>query len=136
MVNSPLNATFPPEGTGHPLLLDPAALDYLLAELDQDEAALDAFIDAFLLHWPERLRRAEVSVDAADLSAVLDCALSIKVSSDMVGAAWLSRCGGDLESMALSGRLDQAAPLLDALRAVGHETRGALAAARNRELSA
>ncbi|MET4637559.1 Hpt domain-containing protein [Mycetocola sp. 2940] len=136
MVNSPLNTTPAPEVTGHPPLLDLTALDDLLAELDQDETALDGFVDAFLQHWPERLLRAEASISAGDSDAVLDCALSIKVASEMVGAAWLSHCGGELESMARSGRLDQAAVLLETVRAVGNETRVALAAARNRGLAA
>lgn len=136
MVNSPLNTTPPPEGTGHPPLLDPTALDDLLAELDQDETALDGFVDAFLQHWPERLLRTEASISAGDSGGILDCALSIKVASEMVGATWLSYCGGELESMARSGRLDGAAILLESLRTIGDETRIALAVARNRGLAA
>jgi HPt (histidine-containing phosphotransfer) domain-containing protein len=136
VVNSPLAATFPPEDTGHPPLLDLSALDDLLAELDRDETALDGFVDAFLMHWPERLQRAEASIAAGDSVAALDCALSIKVASEMVGAARLSRCGLELEEMARSGRLDQAAVLLELLSSVGEETRHALAVARNRELAA
>ncbi|MET0932564.1 MAG: hypothetical protein ABWX56_02545 [Mycetocola sp.] len=135
-MNSPLDATFPPEGTGHPPLLDPSALNDLLAELDRDETALDGFVDAFLLHWPERLHRAEASITAGDSAATLDCALSIKVASEMVGAVWLSRCGSELEEMARSDRLHQAAALLELMRSVGDETRHALSIARNRELAA
>lgn len=136
VVNSPLAATSPPEDTGHPPLLDPSALGDLLAELDQDEVALDGFVDAFLQHWPERLRRAEVSIRAGDRAAIHDCALSIKVSSEMVGAVWLSECGGALEALARSGSLLDATALLDLLTAVGEETRYALAVARNPDSAA
>lgn len=127
MVNPPQTATNPPEVTGHPPLLNPAALDKLLAELDQDEAALDAFLEAFISHWPERMRRAAASITARDRQAVYDCALSIKVSALMAGALRLSACGGDLENLARSDRLDEAgAAVLDELNTIGKQTIRAL----------
>jgi HPt (histidine-containing phosphotransfer) domain-containing protein len=136
VVNSPLAATPPPENTGHPPLLDPSALDDLLAELDEDEEALDAFLSAFIGHWPERLRRTEASVIAQDRLAIHDCALSIKVSGEMVGALRLSAIGEQLELLASSGSLDGAEALVDSLRSTGEQTLSALAAARGPELAA
>ena len=136
MVIIPPYATPSPENAGHLPLVENAALAALLASLDHDEHAVDGFVETFIDHWPKRLRRAEESVAAQDTAAIYDCALSIKVSGQMVGALRLSTLGSELESLVRSGRLDDAVPLLDELRAVGDETIRALAEARRRHYHA
>ena len=136
MVISPLNTTITPDDTGHPALLDLSALDALLGALDQDTSALESFVGTFVDHWPERLRRAEKSIVAGDRAAIYDCALSIKVASQMVGAVWLSACGSQLELLARADRLDQAAELLEVLHTVGDETVSKLTAVLNLDLAA
>lgn len=133
MVIIPPNTTQPPEDTGHLPLLDLTALAALQTSLDQDEDAVDGFVATFIRHWPERLRRAALGVTARDLPAIYDCALSIKVSSQMLGAVRLSACGGELERVVRSGTLDDALPILEALRTIGDETMQALIAARRRQ---
>ncbi len=120
----------PPEDTAHLPILDHDALAALLAALDHDQAAIDGFVATFIAHWPERLRRAAEGVAARDYPAIHDCALSIKVSSQMVGAARLSTYGCELERVVSAGRLLDALPILDALRTTGDETVRALTAAR------
>ena len=129
----PPNAALPPDDTGHLPLLDHTALAALLASLDQDEDALDGFVATFINHWPERLRRAAEAVATRDYAAIYDCALSIKVSSQMVGAAQLGAYGCELERVVRSGRLDDALPILESLQSIGDETVHALAAARSRQ---
>lgn len=136
MVIIPPHATPPSEDAGHLPLLDDAALAALLASLDHDEHAVDGFVATFIDHWPERLRRAEQSIAAQDHAAIYDCALSIKVSGQMVGALRLSALGSDLELLVRSGRLDGALPLLEALRVVGEQTIHALTEARGRHYHA
>ena len=133
MVILPPNTTQPPEDTGHLPLLDLTALAVLLASLDQDEDAVDGFVATFINHWPERLRRAARGITARDIPAIYDCALSIKVSSQMLGAVRLSALGSELENVVRSGRLDDALPILENLHTIGDETIGALAAARRRQ---
>lgn len=136
MVIIPPHTPPPSDDAGHLPLLDDAALAALLASLDHDEHAVDGFVATFIDHWPERLRRAEESIAAQDSAAIYDCALSIKVSGQMVGALRLSTLGSDLELLVRSGRLDGALPLLEALRAVGEQTIHALAEARGRHYHA
>ena len=129
----PPNTAQPPEDTGHLPLLDSAALAALLASLDCDDDAVDGFVATFIAHWPERLRRAALSITARDSAAIYDCALSIKVSSQMVGAVLLSNCGSDLERVVRTGKLDDALPILEALHTIGDDTIRALTAARSRQ---
>lgn len=132
MVPSPLNTTPPSDHTGHLPLLDQSALDGLLASLDHDEDAVDGFVATFVGNWPDRLHRTAASLAASDRAALYDCALSIKVSSQMIGAARLSGCAGELESLIRSDRLETASVLLQTLRSVGDQTLAALSAARSR----
>lgn len=129
----PPNAALPPDDTGHLPLLDHTALAALLASLDHDQVALDGFIATFVKHWPERLRRAAEAIGTRDYAAIYDCALSIKVSSQMVGASRLATYGCELERVVRSGRLDDALPILDSLRTIGDETAQALTASRSRQ---
>jgi HPt (histidine-containing phosphotransfer) domain-containing protein len=136
VVNTPLATTHAPDDTGHPALLDSSILNGLLASLNHDETALDAFLAAFIHHWPERLHRIDESAAAGDRAALHDCALSVKVSSQMVGAARLSACGSDLENLVRSDRLDGVPAALEILRAVGEATVSALAGIRKHGLAA
>ncbi|MBG6238787.1 HPt (histidine-containing phosphotransfer) domain-containing protein [Mycetocola sp. CAN_C7] len=121
-MNSPLDTPLPPDDTGYLPLLDHSALDALLFSLDSDQDAVDGFVATFVAHWPERLHRAEASVAARDRAAIYDCALSIKVAAQMIGAVRLSACGGQLESLVRAGRIDEAPCIVDALRQIGTET--------------
>jgi HPt (histidine-containing phosphotransfer) domain-containing protein len=132
----PPHTSPPSENAGHLPLVDDAALSALLASLDQDEHAVDGFVDTFIEHWPERLRKAERSIAAQDQAAIYDCALSIKVSSQMVGALRLGTLGSDLERLVRSGRLDGAVAILQALGTVGEQTIQALGDARGRHYHA
>ncbi|GHD45025.1 Hpt domain-containing protein [Mycetocola manganoxydans] len=136
MVNTPLITTTHPDDTGHPPLLDPAALDSLLDSLESDESALDGFVARFMGHWPARLQRAELSIRSLDTVAAQDCALSIKVAAQMVGAMQLAAYGAALESLARTGRLHEAEPFLPALQAVGDATLRELAVLRKLDLAA
>ncbi|MCU1419995.1 MAG: hypothetical protein JWP90_1936 [Mycetocola sp.] len=136
VVNIPLLTAPAPGDAGHPPLLDLLVLEVLLAELDQDDAGLDAFLEAFMSLWPERLRRVEKSITAGDHAAGFDSALSIKVSCSMVGASRLSACGARLESLIQAKRFDEAPAMLETLRTVGEQTLSALAAVRDRGLAA
>ncbi|MET1051386.1 MAG: Hpt domain-containing protein [Mycetocola sp.] len=129
-MNSPLDTPFPLDDTGYLPLLNPEALDALLGSLDSDQTAVDGFVTTFVTQWPARMLRAESSVAGRDFVGIYDCALSIKVAAQMVGAVRLSACGSELERLVRSGHLDEAAMVVDALREVGTDTITALISGR------
>lgn len=112
------------------LLVDPTVLATLRAELDDDEGCR-LFIRGFLAHLPFRIQKLRLGLLAADHAVAMDAVLSLKVSSQMVGAERLAGMAIHLQRF-LSDMVDQgsaasalpelAGPDLDAITACAQQT--------------
>jgi HPt (histidine-containing phosphotransfer) domain-containing protein len=71
------------------LLIDPAVLDRLRAELDDDESYL-LFLENFLAQLPRRIQKLRLSLLKGDHALAIDAVLSLKISSQMFGAERLA----------------------------------------------
>ena len=122
--------TFPPIGhyaheaysAGHLPLIDDAALSDLLVALDNDNDAVVLFVSNFVGQWPDRVRRIVERLRAHDAPGAVTAVLSVSVSSQMIGATWLTSLSTELEQLV---RIDDFAAGLDrihALRSVGART--------------
>ena len=78
-------------------LLDPAVLDRLRTELDDDDGVWKVFVQNFIGHLPNRTERVRLTLTTGDLTGAMDAVLSLKTSSQMVGAERLARLAMDLE---------------------------------------
>ncbi|MGW9413038.1 Hpt domain-containing protein [Arthrobacter cupressi] len=78
-------------------LVDPAVLRGLQAELG-DASVIDAFVRSYVAMLPSRLARLHHALDTGDIAGALDAVLSLKTSSDMVGAVCLRRLAAELET--------------------------------------
>ncbi|MEW1808426.1 Hpt domain-containing protein [Pseudarthrobacter sp. NPDC080039] len=86
----------PPDGVALPLL-DPAVLEKLREELEDDDGLWKVFVSNFVAFLPNRIERLRVALTTGDLAGSLDAALSLKTSSQMVGAEGLAGRALDLE---------------------------------------
>ena len=78
-------------------LLDPAVLDRLREGLDDDGGVWKVFIHNFITLLPTRLQKLRLALTTGDLSGALDAVLSLKTSSQMVGAERLAELTAGLE---------------------------------------
>jgi hypothetical protein len=78
-------------------LLDPAALDRLRDELDDDEGVWGVFVRNFIAQLPQRTEKLRLALTTGDLAGSLDAVLSLKTSSQMVGAERLAELAMGLE---------------------------------------
>lgn len=74
------------ESNGSSLLLDRAVLDRLLIELEGDEGIWTVFLRDYLSQLPHRIERIRLTLTTGDVVSALDAALSLKTSSQMIGA--------------------------------------------------
>lgn len=86
------------------------------------------FFDDFAQSWPERLQRLVTGLEASDADVAHVALLSIRSTSEMVGALPLARLARRLEVAAQRGRLDECRAGLAELRRVGELTVRAIAA--------
>jgi HPt (histidine-containing phosphotransfer) domain-containing protein len=77
-------------------LLDRAVLERLRDEVD-DENICKTFVRNFIALLPDRAAHVRLSLTTGDLSGALDAVLSLKTSSQMVGAERLAELAADLE---------------------------------------
>jgi len=70
-------------------VLDPAVLERLRSELDDDEG-WRLFLRNFLAHLPRRLEKLRSGLAHADYEVSMDAVLSLKISCQMVGAERLA----------------------------------------------
>lgn len=83
---------------GHTLpLLDSTVLDRLRLELDYDDGVWKVFIQDFVAHLPSRMERLRLALTTGDAVTAKDAVLSLKTSSQMVGAERLADVALDLE---------------------------------------
>ncbi|QHK20091.1 Hpt domain-containing protein [Pseudarthrobacter psychrotolerans] len=86
----------PYDGNALPLL-DQAVLERLRTELEDDDAVWKVFVENFIAHLPQRTERLRLTLTTGDLVGALDAVLSLKTSSQMVGAERLASLAWDLE---------------------------------------
>lgn len=84
------------EGPSAPLL-DPSVLDRLRADVDDDEAIWKVFVQNFITQLPDRTEKLRLTLTTGDLGGAIDAVLSLKTSSQMVGAQRLANLALDLE---------------------------------------
>lgn len=82
---------------GRPLV-DQSVLDRLREELDEDEGYCTVFVGNFIDYLPRRIGRLRLALTTGDLDGAVDAILSLKTSSQMVGAERLAGLALDLES--------------------------------------
>lgn len=85
-----------PDGYAPPLL-DPAVLERLRDELEDDEGVWRVFVEAFIAQMPSRLQKVRLALTTGDMTGSVDAVLSLKTSSQMVGAERLAGLAADLE---------------------------------------
>lgn len=78
-------------------LLDQAVLERLRTELEDDDAVWKVFVENFIDYLPQRNERLRLTLTTGDLVGALDAVLSLKTSSQMVGAERLASLAWDLE---------------------------------------
>lgn len=86
-----------PDDAGRPLV-DQSVLDRLREELDDDEGYCTVFVGNFIQLLPQRIGRLRLALTTGDLDGAVDAVLSLKTSSQMVGAERLAGLAMDLES--------------------------------------
>ena len=127
--------TFPPNDqrlslAGHLPLFDDTALTELLESLENDHDAVVGFLRAFVGQWPDRLARIDDRIRANDPDGALTAVLSLKVSSQMIGATQLTSLSVELERIVREGDFTAGIDRVETLRLVGTETLMALRARR------
>ncbi|WP_458781343.1 Hpt domain-containing protein [Arthrobacter sp. D3-16] len=85
------------QSDGYAPLLNPAVLERLREELEGDEGVWRIFVQNFIGHLPERLERLRQALTTGDFRGSMDAVLSLKTSSQMVGAERLADMAIDLE---------------------------------------
>ncbi|MCO4250430.1 Hpt domain-containing protein [Pseudarthrobacter raffinosi] len=78
-------------------LLDPAVLDRLRTELEDDDGVWKVFVQNFIEHLPHRTEKLRLTLTTGDLAGAMDAVLSLKTSSQMVGAERLAGLAMELE---------------------------------------
>lgn len=86
----------PSDDAGRPLV-DPSVLERLRAELEDDEGYRSVFVGNFIDCLPARIAKLRLALTTGDLDGALDAVLSLKTSSQMVGAERLAGLAMDLE---------------------------------------
>jgi HPt (histidine-containing phosphotransfer) domain-containing protein len=82
------------------------------------EEDIDRLIHAFTLTVPERLAALQEAVDQADAAKVVASGHTLKASLAVFGAKQAAELAGRLEQAGREGKLEEATPLLAALREV------------------
>ena len=99
-------------------LVDQSVLDRLREELEEDEGYCRVFVDNFIECLPQRIDRLRLALTTGDLEGSVDAALSLKTSSQMVGAERLAGLALDLEgAIRTEARTSDAAVVLPRLAA-------------------
>ncbi len=102
-------------------LVDFAVLSELEGQLD-DARPARAFARDYILGFDDRYLRLNSSIGNRDLPAALEAALSLRISSVMVGAARLSAMAETFEAAVTSADLDTARRVLPAIERCGLDT--------------
>ncbi|TLM83672.1 Hpt domain-containing protein [Pseudarthrobacter sp. NamE2] len=71
-------------------ILDKAVLDRLRDELEDDEGIWRLFVQDFITQLPRRTERLRAALTGGDMAEAVDAVLSLRTSSQMVGAERLA----------------------------------------------
>lgn len=107
--------------------IDRAAQERLTAGVFGSAAIAHSFFDDFIASWPCRVERLTSALDASDAEDAYVALLSIRSTSEMVGAVPLALLARKLEDLAREEHLDQCRAELGELRRVGARTMQILA---------
>jgi histidine phosphotransfer protein HptB len=86
--------------------LDRTALDRLRADLDDDEGVWKLFVQSFIERLPYRVDRLRLTLTTGDLAGAVQAVLSLKTSSQMVGAERLADLASGLQAYLHAGAPD------------------------------
>lgn len=122
--------TFPPSdlcarqahSVGHLPLIDDAALSDLLIALDNDNDAVVLFVSNFVDQWPDRVQRIIDRIRVHDGAGAVTAVLSVRVSSQMIGATRLTSLSTQLEQVVRTEDFASGLERVETLRSVGAET--------------
>ena len=78
------------------VLVDQSVLDRLREDLDNDARLVTAFIADYALHLPRRIQRLGAAMTTGNFDDAVDAVLSLRSSSQMVGATHLADLAVDL----------------------------------------
>ncbi|ACL41250.1 Hpt domain protein [Pseudarthrobacter chlorophenolicus A6] len=78
-------------------LLDKAVLERLRSDLDDDEGVWQVFIQDFIANLPHRIQKVRLTFTTGDAPGALDAILSLKTSSQMIGAERLAGLALEME---------------------------------------
>jgi hypothetical protein len=107
-------------------LIDRAAAARLADELYGSAEIVTRFVADFIATWPSRFARVAESLDHVDVPELVAALLSIRSTSQMVGAVRLAQHTETLERAASEGDLAACRRGLPRLAAIGAETVRAL----------
>ncbi|MDQ0827062.1 HPt (histidine-containing phosphotransfer) domain-containing protein [Arthrobacter sp. B2I5] len=79
-------------------LVDQSVLDRLREELEEEEGYTLVFVGNFIEFLPQRLGKLRLALTTGDLDGSMDAVLSLKTSSQMVGAERLAGLALELEN--------------------------------------
>ncbi|MFJ5955289.1 Hpt domain-containing protein [Paenarthrobacter sp. NPDC092416] len=79
-------------------LVDPSVITGLQAELGGDATIVSSFVQTYIILLPRRISRLYRALDAQDMDEAMDAVLSLRVSSEMVGAVCIYRLAMQLET--------------------------------------
>jgi HPt (histidine-containing phosphotransfer) domain-containing protein len=79
-------------------LVDQSVLDRLREELEEEEGYSRVFVGNFIEYLPQWLARLRLALTTGDLDGSMDAVLSLKTSSQMVGAERLAGLALELEN--------------------------------------
>ncbi len=86
-----------PNGSAWPSLVDPSVLEKLREELDDGDGLWAIFVRDFRQCLPHRTARLRLALTTGDLDGALNAVLSLKTSSQMVGAERLGELALNVE---------------------------------------
>lgn len=111
-ITSPLLSTPSQEATGLLPLIDAAVLDELEDELAGTGLA-KRFARDYAAMWDQRYSRLAAAVHGQDSESALDAAISLKISSAMVGGVRLAKLAELLETLIRLGDFGQGKVLME-----------------------
>ncbi|WP_306635279.1 Hpt domain-containing protein [Pseudarthrobacter siccitolerans] len=107
---------------GHDIpILDSAILDELEEELP-DHGLMRRFAADYAALWKHRLKRLAAAIEDQDRDAALDAAISVKVSSAMIGGLRVARIAELLEQAIREDILDNGRTTLTSIAEAGGAT--------------
>jgi HPt (histidine-containing phosphotransfer) domain-containing protein len=101
----------PSDDSGWPLV-DHTVLDRLREDLGEDEGYCRVFVGNFINYLPHRIGRLRLALTSGDLDGSVDAVLSLKTSSQMVGAERLAGLAIALEGEIRTEGLDDDAAVV------------------------